>query len=623
MKKFKTIKLIGLAIIGMITLSLSSCSNLPENLKVIPEETKALTVIDFYSILKKGQLDKISELKMFRRFKKEIRNENKQVSKIIDNLIEDPTLSGINLTTDLFSYYLNESDDEKFVCFSAEINDDEKFSSFLEDILDKSDIDFDIEKEKNYNYTLIGNEAAIGWDENKTVLIVAENYKSRENLDLEIEILMELEEKDQITVNENFNKFYKNKTDISVWLSTNLFEDNYDFKQLEKEIDYDITDNYISSYLNFGDDDISLLTEFTPNSEIQKLMTENNVYNNTFNSQLLNYLPKVSYATASMSINPMSIYNILEKDDNFNDMQSEFEINTEFNLKDIFKNINGNVVSSLFGFENIEYTYKGWGKGFNENKAELLNERYEISEAGYLSSKDKALLNNGEIIQTSNYSGKYCISIKNILKDGGTIETAIMNNDKIIWYEGGWEYGRYLETTNEEFLPLLGLAIDINGNDLIKELIDKIPEDEITKHTHYYEFRIGNRYPAYFAFNESVCFVTNDKKSIKAFKNGGSSSDNLNQSDITLNVTNSNLYTYFNLNYDDYSKDIKNEIKNNQNENEEKLFEIWTEFAKSIELKQIDKNSIEIIFKTQDIESNSLNTIITTIDKHHKFFMSM
>mgnify|MGYP001604901222 CR=1 FL=1 len=623
MKIFAKIKSIGILLLGISILFFSSCSDSPENLKVIPEETNAVSVIDIYSIIKKGKLNEISDLKFFRTFKKEIRNENKKVSKIIDNVIEDPTISGMNFKADVFAYYVNQATDEKFISFSVEIENEEKFAEFIEDILDKLEIEFDIEKDKNYSYTLIENEAVIGWDENKAVLLIAENYKSRENLDFEIETLFELKEEDQITAKEEFNKFYSYKKDISVWLSTNLFEENYDFKKIEKEIDFDITDNYISAYLNFGDDNISLKTQFTPNSEIQKLMKENDVWNNSMNNQLLNYFPKKHYAIASVSLNPMSYYNIIEQEDDFEKIQSEFERETELDLKDLVKSFKGNAVYSLFGFDEIEYTYMGYGYGFNENEAELLVERYEISKAGYLSSEDKELLNQGKTIQAESYSRRYCINIKNIINNGMTVETAIENDSKINWYEGGWDYGKYIETTNEDLLPLMGLAIDINGNEMIKNLIEKIPEDEISKRSDYYEFTIDNRYPAYFTFNENVCFITNDKKSIKAFKDGGYSSDNLGTSNISSDVTNSNLFSSLNLNYDEYPKEIKKIIKNSQNEEEEKLFEIWNNFAKRVEFKQVDKNSVEIIFNTKGNENNSLNTIITTIDDNYKYFMSL
>lgn len=623
MKSLKKIKSIGIIFLGISALFLSSCSSSPENLKVIPKETNAVCVIDIYSIIKKGRLSEISELKFFKTLNKEIRNENKKVSKIINDLIEDPRISGIDFKTDVFAYYVDEAKDEKFISFSAEIMNEEKFAEFIEDLLDKLEIDFYIEKEKNYNYTLIENEAVIGWDENKVVLLIAENYSSRKNLDLEIESLMKLTEKDQITANENFNKFYKNKKDVSVWFSTNLFEDNYDFKKLEKEIDFDITDNYISSFLNFEDNSISLLTEFTPNSEIQKMMKENDVWNNSFNKTLLSYFPKKSFAIASFSISPMAYYNILEQEDKFKNIQKEIENETGIELKDLFESIQGNAIYSLFGFTNIEYSYLRWGYGFNEDKAELLDQRYEISKAGYLSSQDKELLNQGKTIQASSYNRRYCINIKNILENGGNAQTAIANDSKINWYEGGWDYGKYIETTKKENLPLMSMTFDIKGDKVIKKLVEKIPEDEIHKRSNYYEFKFDNKYPAYFAFDENIVLITNDKKSIEAFKDGGYNSDNLGSSNISSDINNSNLYSFVNLNYDEYPKEIKKVIKNNQNEEEEKLFKTWNDFAKSVELKLVNANSVEIIFNTKNNEGNSLNTIIKTIDDNYKYFMSL
>ena len=625
MKNLKKIQSIVIIVIAISAFLLSSCSSSPENLKLIPEDTNAISVIDIYSIIKKGKLNEISELKFFKTFKKEIRNENKKVSKIIDNVIDDPRITGIKFSTDVFAYYVNEANDEKFLSFSAELKNQETFAQFIEDVLDDLDVEFDIEKEKNFSYTLIGNDAAIGWDQKKTVFLIAENYNSRKNLDLGIETLFELKEENQITSKEEFNKFYSSKKDFSVWLSSNLFESGYDFKKFDKEIDFDITDNYISAYMSFEDDNISLLTQFTPNSEIKKMINKNDMWKNSFNNQLLNYLPKQSFAIASISLNPMSYYSIIEQeyqDYSLEKIKAEFERETELDLKELLETINGNAVYSLFGFENFEYTYLDWGYGFNEYEANLLDEKYKISYAGYLSSDDKELLNQGKTVQAGTYNGKYCINIKNILENGGNVETAIANDSKINWYLGGWDYGQYVETTKEEYLPLMGMVMDINDNKIIEKLIEKIREDEINKRNNYYEFKIDDRYPFYLSFNDNVCLITNDKKSIKEFEEGGYSPNNLGSSNHSSKITNSHLYSFLNLNFDEYPKEIKKEIRNNQYENEKNMLKIW-DFVKSIELKQFDNNSIEITLNIKENESNSLATIITTIDDNYKYFMPL
>ncbi len=625
MKNLNRVKSSGIIILGICTLIFSSCSSSPESLEAIPKETNIVSVIDIYSIIQKGKLQEITELKSFTKFKRVIKEESKKLSKIINNVTEDPAMSGVNFKSDMFAYYINEGEDERFMCFSIELRDKEKFAEFLDDALEELDdqlgISCDIEKYKNYNEASIGDQIIIGWDEDKAILLIAENYESRKSLDSEIEILMDLQEEDQITANAEFSKFYEGKKDLSVWFSTNLFEDDYSFREIQKEIDYDLADNYISSYLNFGDDNISLLTQITPNSEIQELMNENDVWDNSFNGQLLNYFPKTSYATAGISIDPMSYYNIIKQDDNFSQMQSELETEWELDLKDLFESINGNAVYSIFGFEDIEYTYMEFGPFFNEDIASELSQKYAINLSGYISPEDRELLNQGFAVKSTEYG--YHISIKNMLDSGGTVESAIANNSLITWYSGGIDYGYVDETTIEELLPLMGFAFDINGNKMIKKLIDKIPEDEITDHNGYYEFSFDNRYPAYFAFNESVCFLTNDRKSIKSFKKGGYSSDNLASSDISSDILKSDMYTFLNLSYNEYPNEIKKNIKGDLPYSESKIFDILTDFSKSFELKLADKYSVEMVLNTADNGSNSLSSIITMIDKSYKHFLSM
>ena len=89
----------------LLLVLLASCSSSPESLKTIPENTNAITVIDVFSLYKKGNLKDLEDLEFFKAFQKEIRNEDKKVARFIDDLKEDPTMSGIDFTKDVFLYY--------------------------------------------------------------------------------------------------------------------------------------------------------------------------------------------------------------------------------------------------------------------------------------------------------------------------------------------------------------------------------------------------------------------------------------------------------------------------------------------------------------------------------------
>ena len=87
MKRTNNLKSIGVTLLGIAVLFFSSCSSTPESIKPIPKETNIVSVVNFYSIAKKGKLDGIAEMKFYKTLKKEIRNENKKISKILDNVI--------------------------------------------------------------------------------------------------------------------------------------------------------------------------------------------------------------------------------------------------------------------------------------------------------------------------------------------------------------------------------------------------------------------------------------------------------------------------------------------------------------------------------------------------------
>lgn len=542
MKLLKRTLLIKTIVLGISILILSSCSSSPESLKVIPEDTNMVSVVDIYSIIKKGKLEEISNFNFFKTVKKEVRNENKKVSKIIDNVIEDPTSTGVNFTKDLFMFYVDEAKDEQFFCMSVDLQNEETFVTFLESVLDDSAMSYSIEKEKGYKYTILSGKAAIAWDMNKAVFLVAKNRSSRKNLDLEVEMLFDLEAKDQITAKEEFKTFYTNKKDVSFWCSTNLFEDNYYFKSVEKELDFEITNNYLAAFLDFGSDYMSLTGTVTPNNEIEKMMEENNIWTTSFNTQTLSYLPQKSYANASISLDPVAYYNLLKEEEDFTEIEKKFNKQMDFSLKEIVSSFKGNAVFSLGGFRQKEVT----------------------------------------------------------------------------------SYNRYYDkVTKETTVPVMGLVFDLNTDDILKKMMRKIPENQLEKRNDYYELKVDKKFSTYLAFNNEMCLITNDKTSVKSFKNGGYETNSLKDSDFVSNFTESGYYSFLNLNYNDYPIEVKKEFKDIQSNQEEKLFGIWNEFARSIEVKQIDNYSVEFKLTTSNKGNNSLNTLISILDDNYKEFMSL
>lgn len=622
MKTLKNSLLLFASFFGLLLAT--SCSSKPDSVDVIPQDAKFVASFDVLSLIKKGELNNLSQYDFYKTVKKEIRNENKQVSRIFDDVMEDPTITGLKFTSDIFLYYVGDKSTEQFFCVSADLSDEADFAEFAENLLKKSDIEFSKEKGKNFNYFIADNdEFAIGYDSDKVVLVTASSYSSRENIESQVEDLFSLKADDCIAKNDDFNSFYKDKKDINFWISTNSFIDQYYFEQIQKNSAYDLADCAYGAYLNFDDDNISLQGRFFPNEEIQKLMDKYDIWDNSFNNDLLTYFPKDQLLTASASFDPKAYYNIMKEQDEFEKMDSECKKETDLTLQQVFESFGGNVVFSLFNVANKEYSYMGVGYEVDESQAVLMDERYGIQEFGELTEQDKKLLNEGKTIPVLEYGSydAYSINIRNILAEGKDADYAIQNESEVNWLEGGWVPVEK-EMTDKQLLPYMSLAFDLENTKVIEKFLSKIPKGKVTKKDFYYEFLVGNKYPAYFAYNDKTVLITNDLESIKAFKNKGFSKNNLKDSDISSDISKSKFFAFGNLDYKNYPKDLKTLIEERQSERETGIFNKVTKFVKSLVIKQVDDYTSEFVLNLQNTEDNSLKALLKLIDDGYKSYTS-
>ena len=595
----------------LFSILLTSCSKSPKNLEVISKDVNIVGVIDIYAIAKKGQLDKLADNKLYRKTKKEVRGKNKKMSKLMDQFIDNPLLTGVNFTSDIYTFYIDNSKDERFAVISAELSDSKKFAEFTRDLIRKSGLDFHEEKETGYSYSLFGREALIGWDNDKAVVVIATNYRSRKNLDIGLDDLMRVREEDQISKTEYFKDFISRKKDVSVYVSSNIIEGLRGFEEFENTVDYNINDNGVAAFLSFDDDKISLNTKLYANEDVQKLQNENSTLDHSFEKDLLNYFPKENYFFSSASINLKEAYKLMEDNDIVIKQIERIERKEDLDFEELINSFGGSFVFSIIGFEEMEYTYMTWGHKFDPKKGVPLNTKYRISEAGYISYDLKERLNAGETVKGSTSSGiDYCFNIEEILAKGGDIESAIAKDAKVQWFKGGWSYGKNTEVERTDFLPLLSLSFDLNNNNFIKDLIDKI-EGNIVKNGDYYEFSFENRYPSFLAFDGEKCIISNDLKSIKSFVKGGIEMDNLSNASYASDVTKSiGIFSTLNLDYDSYDKEIKKKLKDEQNTREYKVFKIWSELGQRITLKSEEFGAYELELMLKPQEFNSLHTII-------------
>ncbi len=612
------LQLISYLLPAIATIFLSSCTQTPDNLELIPKETHLISAIDVYSLAKKGKLEEVKNLNLFKAFRKEVQNEDKATFKMLQSFTENPETSGIDFKRDVFVYYIKE-EDKGYAALSTVLLSEKKFTRFFKDLGKKLHKDFELVEDGKIKLAIF-KDHAYGWDSDKLLLLSALSYKNRENLDTKIKELFALKKNEQITQNKEFTKFYEKKKDINIWLSSNILDTK--IAQLIKHTNgFAIENNYIFGFLDFKKDNINLHSEVLLNEENEKKMKEYKIFQNNFNPQLLTYFPQKNYIVGAASIHPENYFKFLSQGAKYQMMLPKIEQALGFPLEELFKSLKGSFLLSLFDLKKEHLSYTSWGEYFDETLATKMRNK-RIDKAGDLNQEDKDALNQGQTIKLTGDNSDYSINIKNVLKKGGTAETAIAKNSRVNWYKGGWTYGKNVPKEKDAIIPQVGFAADLNSDEFIQKLIAKIPETDRIAHENYTEISFP-KFSLFLGINQNVFFLTNSESQMQTFLNGGSPSDNLNNTKFASEIKKSPCYSYFNLDYDSYPEDLKNELEGDMTRKTKIILSLWKDLSDNIEIKYIDEKNAEFIYNLKKKGSNSLHTILTTVDEYYEELMTL
>jgi hypothetical protein len=337
--------------------SLSSCSK-SKALSAIPKDSDFVASVSVYSLIKKADLGELKDLKMMKTLNKELKSESKKGAKIIKSLQENPFITGVDFLKDFFVFHTKPNDNTEFTAVAASLKNASKFTDFIQKSLSDLEIDYELISKENYRYINLEDDRAIAWDDNKLIFIGGLNRESRNNLMEEITRIFSLSKGNQIMANTAFASFYKNKKDISVFTSTNVLENTREFNQLEQNSDYNLKDNYVKMHLDFQEEEINLKTNLALNKSLKKALKEYQIWDNTFNKKLLNYMPKQHLAVTSVAINPMAYYKYIKTQRGFDRAIKSFEKKFHIKAVDFFNNIGGSAVINWSDYKKQVIKYK-------------------------------------------------------------------------------------------------------------------------------------------------------------------------------------------------------------------------------------------------------------------------
>ena len=551
--------------------SINSTSSSEEVIKIIPKESAFVMSFSPSNILMKMDIKDLMENKLMKKGKKQLKGIDID---ILEDLFDDPTISGLDFLSEIFVFHSFEDAEENYVCVSSGIKDDTKFAEFIKDAFKEAGLKIKIKEEKDFSYFVEGIFGIV-WDDDKFILIAGTT--DEDDLKDHMEKLMTLDKDESITSNENFNAFYENRQDLSVWISTELideFEDeiedafSYELRDIKrqsgmssKDIINIYDDNIITFHINFGNGEIVCSSEIIPNSKLKELNTEYNLFDVDFNEKLLKYIPSHNIATVSQKINVDAYYKLISKylkQDDISDFERTMskEIGSKTKVDDLLNTFAGSFIANISGFGEVNTTTMEYGEYYNDS----LNYNYYAEE-----------------------------------------------------YEGGYEWGYYDEETTIT-LPLFSVVFDMKDNEFIQKVIELgVEQTEITELDEYYSFEVEGM-DMFIDFDKTTFIVTNDQDAINKFDNSGYDKSLSSSSNIADNIT----YAYLTLDYDEYSDLIDESFGGRIPDEAEMMMDIWDNLFESVECKQsIDQStgtfSAEFKMSFKEKDKNILQTIFDVV----------
>ena len=361
MKKF-------ILLLGVLALGFTSCSNKSENLIVIPIDDMVVVSFDLQSLYQKADVEELQKLKSFQKIKEALNNDNNKMGKIFSEILNDPKASGIDFKKNAYLFAFNNKkyggdSRQPHIGITAVLSDDNKFKDLLNRVSEATYMELDIKKDGALNIVHLNNESYLSWDDNKMLFIAGEDYRSMEGESV-LKKLYNQDKSEQITNIKGFSDFLDGQKDINVWLNLGGFvQDDSMFlngmaASLYKSLFNMQKDSYFYGFVDFGKDDIKLTTYSIYNEETAKLLKKYDLYDISFDKDILKNFPEKSPIALGGAVNVKNYYEFLKaqfgKELNEDDLVKL--LNTQGLTKENVLNFfGGSFMLAIEGFENQKY----------------------------------------------------------------------------------------------------------------------------------------------------------------------------------------------------------------------------------------------------------------------------
>lgn len=278
-----------------IVMILASCSKGPKTAAYIPNDALVVTNINVKQILDKADAKNIDNISFIKIVRQELRSENAQLSDILDDIIANPTSTGLDLREDII-YQMNERGNAALI---IPMHKQSKFENFLTDLAAKNGISCNISKEDGFKKADL-DIAIIAY--NGDVAIIPLNNGNPSELAND---LFNLDKDKSLANSKNFKTYWKERSELGIWMDmNNLFSlidqfgtDILASSGLTKEYLEEMRKGSFACNLVF---DKGALRFVTSMQGIDKKVMKD--FKQDFNSDIIKYMPEKCLATFAFAL---------------------------------------------------------------------------------------------------------------------------------------------------------------------------------------------------------------------------------------------------------------------------------------------------------------------------------
>jgi hypothetical protein len=516
----------------IVVLILVSCSKKISPFNYIPNDATFVATIEIKNLIEKGKLNDFKTTNSYNLIKKFISYGDTKIEKLYDQLIENPSITGIDFKKELLIF--NTSGNNNTVLLIS-LSSQEKFETFLSNMKKDFSLPVEIKKNKDISFFIPGKDLIMGWNSSCLFILQSQkNYSEAEQENLLIDLFTPKTD-NSILNNTDFKAFYNEKKDINFWLSSSIISDSTIQKDLETSLGFDLKDNYLHAYLDFAKEDVNIYAAFISSDKVKKKINSPEYLKDGISSDLQKTIPyEKSLAILSFAFNPEKYLELI-KDYSVKDTNKSFNLFSFIDLtpiEEIFHILGGDIV---FTFNGIKYSEPSISSG--SSTIPLFS--------AYLTINDP-------------------VKFKEI--EDNLIKEYFKNNNKNIYYD----------------------------NDIIINNPD---------------------YSIYFGSNNNCLIITNDEVSYNFFKNP-IDSESISTSDLGPKLKTSPVFLYTNLDYNDYTEDLKNFIKNKLDAiGSFGIYRSVSSIYDYLTIETTKDNKTHIKIHLQNTKENSLYTVLHNIDQ--------